>query len=489
MSGYNNTGLQQGTSPSHFESGSGEVILVGNDLLKDKPQYIAQLFQTYNERVPFLYKLKALGFSRAVQGPETGHYEEPRKTNTFTIANIITPPGSPTPNKTMVVQISAADMVSFTNINNNTITGSRMRETEVFMTSDEKLFQIITKDESQNPHYLTVKPVTPGDDTTVSITAGEKVFIVGAFSAEATGQPGPLTERYMKYTNSFAILKETKVFSGTYLTTASPFVPVEGKPGYFYVKSIQQVTVDHEKQKSQTTLFARPFGNVTQASELGQNTVVNGTDGLTYFAKTYGISDGFGTLADYGTDDFYSMTTYYEQRRVSGNDIVLMEGYDMSNRQDVVLKDLLDGSYVDYTADKYMGSLLASSGLSKERMFVTLGFKGFRIGGYNFLKMVIDEFNDTQGAGIFTAFSQSSYGVPMGFFKNKMMDNKLPIMGYEYRGRPGYSRENEIWRNGGAGDDSVVKSSDKDVANWYLRSEIATHFSHGSWFYVQRPGN
>src|ERR1700749_2720765 len=114
MSGYDNTGLQQGTSPSHFESGSGEVVLVGNDLLRDKPQYIAKLFQTYNERTPFLYKLKSLGFSRAVQGPETGHYEEPRRTRTFTIETIITPPGSPTVNKSMVVQISSADMVSFT---------------------------------------------------------------------------------------------------------------------------------------------------------------------------------------------------------------------------------------------------------------------------------------------------------------------------------------------------------------------------------------
>lgn len=489
MSGYDNTGLQQGTSPSHFESGSGEVILVGNDLLRDKPQYITKLFQTYNERTPFLYKLKALGFSRAVQGPETGHYEEPRKTNVFTIESIITAPGAPTVNKTMVVQISANDMVSFTNINNNTITGSRMRETEVFMTSDEQTFQIISKDETQNPHYLTVKPTTPGGDTTVSITAGEQVFIVGAFSAEATGQPGPLTERYYKYTNSFAILKETKVFSGTYLTTASPFAPVEGKPGYFYVKGIQQVTVDHEKQKSQTMLFAKPFGNITQASALGQNTVVNGTDGLTYFANSYGLHDGYGTIADYDSDDFYAMTTYYEQRRVSGNDIVLMEGYDMSNRQDIILKDLTDGTYVDYTAEKYMGPLLQSSGLSKEKMFFTLGFKGFHIGGYNFLKMVIDEFNDTQGAGIFNTFSQSSYAVPMGFFKNKKMDVKLPIMGYEYRGRPGYSRENEIWRNGGAGDDSIVKSSDLDTANWFLRSEIATHLSHGTWWYVSKPGN
>lgn len=485
---YNNTTLQQGTSPSHFESGSGEVILVGNDLLKDKPQYLTQLFQTYNERTPFLYKLKSLGFSRAVQGPETGHYEEPRKTNTFTIGSIITAPGAPTPGKTMVIALSAADMVSFSNINNNTIIGSRPRANEVFMTSDKNLFQIISKDTTQNPHQLTVKPVIAANDTTVSITANEKVFIVGAFFAEATRQPTSLTERYYKYTNGFSILKETKVFSGTYLTTASPFAPVKGKPGFFYVKGIQQVTVDHEKQKSQAMLFATPFGNITQASDLEQNTVVGGTDGLTYFAGTYGVHDGFGTIANYDSDDFYSMTTYYEQKRVSGNDIVMMEGYELSNRQDVVLKDLCDGSYVDYTADKYMGPLLQSSGLSKEKMFFTLGFKGFHIGGYNFLKMVVDEFNDTQGAGIFNTFAQSSYSVPMGFFKNKQKDEKLPIMGYEYRGREGYSRENEITRNGGSGPDSIVKSTDSDTANWYFKSEIASHFSHGTWFYVSQPG-
>lgn len=431
--------------------------------------------------------MKALGFSRPVQGPETGHYEEPRKTNTFTIGAIITAPGAPTVNKTMVIAVSAGDMVSFSNLDGNTIVGSRPRAGEVFMTSDKTLFRIESKDETQNPHQLTVKPAKTGGDTTVSITAGSKVFIVGVFKAEATGQPAPLTERYMKYTNNFSILKETKVFSGTYLTTASPFAPVPGKPGFFYVKGIQQVTVDHEKQKSQAILFSTPFGNLSEASNLGPNTVVHGTDGLVYFAETYGLADGYGTLPDYDVDDFYAMSTYYEQRRVAGNDVVLMQGYQMSNRQDVVLKDLLDGSYVDYTAQKYMGKLLETSGMSSEQLFVTLGFKGFRIGGYNYLKMTLDEFNDIQGAGIFD-FGQWQIAVPMGFFKNKKMDTKLPIMGYEYRAREGYSRENEIWRNGGAGDDSVVKSSDQDVANWYLRSEIASHFSHGTWFYVQRPG-
>lgn len=488
MQGYTNTGLQQGTSPSHFQSGSGEVILVGSDLLKDKPQYLTQLFQTYQEKTPWLYKMRALGFSRAVQGPETGHYEEPRKTNTFTIGSIITAPGAPTPNKTMIIEVDADDMVSFTNINSQTIVGSRPRAGEVFMTKDKKLFRIESKDESVNPHRLTVKPAKTGDDTTVSIIEGDKVFVVGVFKGEATGQPSPLTERYYKYTNQFSILKETKVFSGTYLTTASPFAPVPDKPGFFYVKGIQQVEVDHEKQKSQAALFSTPFGNLTDASALGHDTVVNGTEGLFYFAETNGFSDGFGTLPEYDTDDFYALSTYYEERRVAGEDIVLMQGYQMSNRQDIILKDFIDGTYVDYTADKYMGEMMRTSGLSAEKMFVTLGFKGFRLGGYNYLKMKLDELNDIQGAGIFD-YGQWQIAVPMGFFKNKQKDEMLPIMGYEYRGRPGYSRENEIWRNGGAGDDTIVKSSDLDVANWYLRSEIATHFSHGSWFYVSKPGS
>lgn len=486
MTGYNNTGLQQGTSPSHFQSGSGEVVLVGNDLLRDKPQYLTELFQTYNETTPWLYKVKSLGFSRSVQGPETGHYEEPRKTNTFTI-HIVTAPGAPTVNKTMLCSVDAADMVSYTNINGNTILGSRPRAGEVFMTADKKLFRIESKDETQNPHQFVAKPAFTGNDTTVSIVDGNKVFLVGVFKAEATGQPNPLTERYFKYVNSFAILKETKVFSGTYLTTASPFAPVKGKPGFFYVKGIQQVTVDHEKQKSQACLFGTPFGNLSETSQLGPNTLVNGTDGLVYFATTYGFDDGYGTLADYDVDDFYAMSTYYEQRRVSGKDIVMMQGYNISNRQDIVLKDLLDGTYVDYTAQKYMGRLLQASGMSPEKMFYTLGFSGFRIGGFNYLKMMVDEFNDIQGAGIFD-FGSWNIAVPMGFFRNKQKDETLPIMGYEYRGRAGYSRENEIWRNGGAGDDSVVKSSDLDVANWYFRSEIATHFSHGTWFFVQKPG-
>jgi hypothetical protein len=71
--------------------------------------------------------------------------------------------------------------------------------------------------------------------------------------------------------------------------------------------------------------------------------------------------------------------------------------------------------------------------------------------------------------------------------------DKTPYLGYEYRGTAGYSRENEVWCDSGAGSKAIIrkgdlfKTSEFDAHRTYLRSEIAPHFALGEQFIVMHP--
>jgi hypothetical protein len=479
--------LQQRTTPSQFQGGSAEVILLGSDLLRDKPQYLMEYFRSYGEKPTFLQKVQSLGFSRAVQGPVTGHYEEPRPTHTFTIGAVVTAPSAPTAGKDIVVSVKSTDMVNYTTPAGQTVIGSRPRAGETFMLADHNEYYIRTKNEQVNPHQLTVRCVDQTVDPTLAVVANARAFIIGSVKGEATGQIKPLVQRHIKYENTFVIVDDTAFASGTYLTTASPFIPVKGKPGYFYTKDFRDVEVRHERSKSMRILFGKPFTGINDYSDpLGRDVPISGTEGFLYFAETYGFKDPYPTGA-YSVADFDALSSYYEDRRVPSTDIVLFQGSALNRQLENTFKTYLDNTFVNYVADKYMGAKVKGTGMTASDMFISIGFSGIRKGSFNYIFTPMDEFNDIEGAGD-PAFDykQRQYAAPVGLLNNKRSDPGTPLLGYEYRGVPGgYSRENEIWKTGGAG--PIQKTSEFDVMSCYMRSEIAAHFSLGELFVTQVP--
>lgn len=446
-----------------------------------------EYFRSYGEKPTFLQKIQQLGFSRAVQGPVTGHYEEPRPTHTFTIGAVVTPPTDPKPGKTMVVAIKSTDMVSYTTPANQVVLGSRPRAGETFMLTDHNEYIIMLKNEQVNPHQLTIKCVDETVDPSVAAVANARAFIIGSVKGEATGQIKGLTQRHIKYENTFVIVDDTAFASGTYLTTASPFIPVKGKPGYFYTKDFRDVEIRHERSKSNRILFGKPFTGVTDYSDpLGRDVPISGTEGFLYFAESYGFTDPY-TDNNYQITDFDGAAAYYEERRVPSSDIVVWQGYTLNQQLENTFKTYLDNTFVNYVADKYMGAKVKGSNIDAKQMFIDIGFSGIRKGNFNFIFTQLDELNDIEGAGD-PAFDykKRQYMSPIGFLNNKRSDPGTPLMGYEYRGVPGgYSRENEIWKTGGAG--PITKTSEFDVMSCYMRSEIAAHFSLGELFLTQIP--
>lgn len=476
--------------PSHFESGTAEFILTGSDILRDNPQLLGKYFKQNGLKPTFLQKLRALGFARRVEGPITEHYEKPRDTHTFTVGSVVLAPTAPKEGKNITIALSAGDMYTYTDGNGNTRKGSRPRKTEVWQFADRQNYRIIDKITSTDPHQIVLRPRNTTIDASVAIVEGAKAFYVSTLSGEATGQPSPLSPRNFKYQNTFAIVKETDLVSGTGMTTGVAFKPVDGKPNYFWLQGLEDAEVRHERNKSYTCIHGQKSDNLEDYSQPFDTDVsIPGTEGFLEFVTTWGYEDTYSNLNSVTIDDFYELAQYFHDINISGNEIGLIQGNRYNAKIEKLLVDFLSNTYVDYVGKTYMGKMIAESGMSAEEMFVTLGFAGFHLNKMNFLQFSLSELDDTEGGGVsgFT-YNQWQIAFPLGFFKNKKGNELLPTMGYEWRGNSmGYERENEVWKNGGAGPSMVVKSSEFDVMNSYFRSEIAPHFALGAQFHVSRP--
>lgn len=488
---YPNPAAQSGAGPSHVQGGTAEVLLTPGDFFRNNPAEQQEYFRKNRLRPTFLHKLRALGFVRGTQARYIEHWEEPQVKEYFQIGSVVTPAGGPGQN--IVVALSASSMDSWQDDMGGTQYGSRPRKMETFILPNRKEFRIVDKDESVQPHRLTIRPMKATDNANTYIVANANCYIIGVVKAEATGQPKGLIPNYYKYINHFAIVAETDLVSGTAMTIKAPFAPVKGKPGYFYVKGLDDAEIRHERQKGLRAVWGRTTDNSSDYSpDFEKDFKFRATEGLNQFATTYGFLDEFANINSLTLEDQFAITNYYQDLQLPYGDIAVMQGTTIGAKTDMLLKDFLSDTCVDYLAETYSGAVLEKARMdapeySSKKLFVNFGFKGFVLNGFNILYTGLNELNNpTPG---FEALKETQFAVPMGFFDNKKNDERTPIMGYEYRSNPeiGYSRENEIWHIGGAGPAGMVnKCSEFDVKKSYMRSEFATHFSHGQWWYVQQ---
>jgi hypothetical protein len=488
---YDNTALQGGDGPSHVQGGHAEILLTPGDYFRNNPAEQAQYFRKNKLRPTFLHKLQVLGYSKPTQARYIEHWEEPQVKETFKIGAVITPAVGA--GDEIILSIHADDMYSWADDMGGTQYGSRPRATETFIMPDRNEYRIITKNETVQPHRITVVPTDDAVNANTALTAGATAYIIGPIKAEATGQVKGLTPRVYKYTNTFAIVDDTDLTSGTMMTIKSPFKAVPNKPAYFYLRGFADAEVRHERSKGLRAVHGRTMDNASDYSEkFGKTFSIKGTEGFLQFVTSYGLDDTFANIGAYTLDDITGITSYYSDLQLPYGDIFIMQGSDMAAKTDNLLKDFVSDSTVSYVGDTYMSKALTAARMEQpeydaKKLFVNFGFKGMHYAGYNLLFTGLNELNNpAEGFN----FKQWQIAGPMGLFQNKKDDAMTPIMGYEYRANPeiGYSRENEIWRRGGAGPGSMVnKCSEFDVMEAFLRSEFGMHFSHGQWYVVQRP--
>lgn len=502
---YDNPTLQQQTQPgppTHVQGGYSDHFILGTTLLADYPNLLSTYFRNGGKKVPFLNKIKAMGFvkgnMKASDSPVTGHYEKPRTKNFFGISAIITSPGSPVAGKAIVVAILATDMLSITDSFGNVTRSSRPRVGENYKFGDGNIYRVIAKDQTQNPHQITLQPRLSTVDPTVGVVVGAKNFYINPDKGEGTKQIKPLKGSRFKYQNGFTIIDETEVVSGSNQTTKVAFKPVPGKDNLLYLEGIEDTEIRHEEAKSNFFIWSTVSDQLTDYSALLDETVqLKGSEGLIPFIQSAGKILTFTDVDSYDIDDAFAVSNYYHDLAVGTDTVMFLSGRNLINRKDIFMKDFLDNTMVSYTvANNYMKEGMRAAKtldptFTNEAMFMSLDFNGYRLGQINVIVTALAEFSDIYSAGNL-GYKDVQIGFPIGMFQSEDK-SMVPYVGLEWRGVDGYSRENEIWSTSGAGRISSMgtftKALEDDGTNLFMRSEIAPHFGLGIQMIIQKPVN
>jgi len=474
-------------APSHIESAQGDVFVLGSTLLADNPQLLSTYFKQSGYPPTTLSKLKMFGMGspvrKGVEGPITGHYEKPRVKDLFTVGEIISVQGNE-----ITVALSVEDMYTSSNTVGTTVF-SRPRVTEVYQFAiNGTQYRVIAKDRTVNPHQITLEAngeVDPEDD----IVEGSIGSYITTLSGEGTGQPEPLRPLSYKYQNTFGIIKETDITSGTHLTTTAPFQVVPGT-NLMYKEGLKDAEMRMEQNKGHFWMFGQKAVGWTDYSEpLKSEVPIPGSQGLLDYALENGYDMEYDT-ADFDDADLYALSNYFHDIRVGTSEILLIEGYNFNQKIEKFFSSRYNYNWVIGVSDRYIKEGVRNarnmdSTFTEEGMFVNLGITGFGLGNFTFLQTNAPELDYIGGAGAIGG-KDWAIAVPFGFAGENA--EYRPYVGYEWRGTAGYSRENELWVNGGAGNDRLVtKSSEFDAQNTYMRSEIAPHFALGEQFAVIHP--
>lgn len=494
---YSNPGLlgNPQTQPTHVESAQGDVFLLGSELLQDNPQLLSTYFKQAGYPMTTLQKLKAFGFgrlnTRGVAGPYTAHYEKPRPKETITIGTIIGVSGN-----TIEIALTEDDMVTTVNSYGQTFVQSRPRVTEVWKADTSQIsYRITEKDETTNPHQITLEAsrvIDPEGD----IIEGGQMFYVSTIKGEATDQVQPLRPLQTRYQNTFWILDETEITSGSNLTTEVAFNIVPGS-NLYWLEGLEDAEMRQEEAKGKVWMFGNTANNWSDySSSMRTEVPIPGTQGLLEYTYQNGFDLEYDPN-DYSDADIRAIANYYNSIRVGSTEILLMEGYGINQLIEQYWSDRYQYNWVIGLSDRYMADKIAkmknmdkTGTFTSEGLMVDLGITGFSVGNYTFLQTASPEFDYSGGAG---AVGYSNFLIAAPFGRSASAEN-TPYLGYEYRGAAGYSRENEVWVRAGAGNASVIrgkaefnKTYENDSLSMFLRSEIAPHFALGVQFVVMHP--
>lgn len=478
------------TQPQTIQTGLADVLLTQADFLRNNTHILNEFFNTYGGYTTFAAKLRALGWAtpQAVQSPITEHYFQGREKRSFTVGAINTV--STGVGGQIVVSVAAGDMRTIVGDDGVTRRFSRPRKGEVIQFADKKNYKIIAKDQTTNPHRLTIKPKDSAVDPGTAIIVSAKAFILAPTAAEGAGQPKSVENTYGKYQNRFAIVKEEALTSGTAKTTKSPLKMITGQPQYWYVKDVEEATVRHEINKSKILLHDSLGDNVQEyVVDFDDNFPDRGTEGFIQYATTAGQVNTYTDLDSYDLDEFDDVAAYYKSLMIASNNVLVWQGNDIATRVENVLVDFLaDKSFISYVSGNFMKNAMKSfqdEGYSAEDMFVQLGFRGLRKAQMNFLFGILNELNDIEGGGLFD-YPSWQFFMPFGMTKDAKSKKALPYIGYEYRGQDsgGYSREDILYKHGGA---AITNRDQFDVERTSFVSEIALHMANGSLIIVNKP--
>lgn len=490
--------MAAGITPSHVQGVESDQLIFGTALLEQNPFMLAEYFRNYGNYYTTLSKLLPLigkGAKRRVSyNPVTSHWEKPPVKFTFTVGSIAA--GS-NPNEA-VITLSADDMAN----DNGTISSfPRIKDTVQFVAGGH-IYRIIDKNRAVNPNTITVEADATDFDPMDEIIQGAVGNVFSNVSAEGTGQNTSLRPRRYQYQNTFWIVKDTDGVTGTNLTTQVKFQPVPGS-NLLWMEGLKDMELRHSYLKGSTWMFGQqPSGWTETSTFMEEEATIRGTQGLIGFIQQSGFQMEIDPNA-VDINDMYALSAHYSSINLPTNDIVLAQGYNINVGFERALNDKLNYNWVigisdRYVADNYKKNWGKTMGrdYNPEGAFLNLGFKGFALGQFTYLQTAAPEFNNSQGAG---AIGYKDWMIAMPLGNTTVTDDtglefQTSYVGYEVRGSNGYVREDELWMEAGAGNNSIInsraqllKTSPVDGTKFYIRTEMAPHFSLGNQFALITP--
>lgn len=490
--------MQAGLTPSHVQGVESDQLIFGTQILQQNPFMLADYYRNHGNYYTTLAKLLPLiGKSaqrRISYSPTTGHWEKPRVKFIFTVGSIT--------NLTANTARITLDPDDMANDNGSISSLPRVKDTVQFVAGSH-IYRIIGKNTSVNPNTIDIESDETGFDPTDEVIAGSIGNIFSNISGEGTDQNKALRPRRYYYENTFWIVKDTEGVTGSNLTTKVKFEPIPGT-NLLFMDGLKDWELRHQYMKGETWMFGQqPTASWTETSTfMEEDATIRGTQGLLAFIAQSGLTMHVD-INDFDINDLYALASYFSSINLPTSDIVLAQGYNINAIVEQSLSDKLNYNWVigvsdKYVADNYKDNWAKTNGreYNAEGAFINLGFKGFALGQFTFMQTSAPEFSNMQGAGAI-GYNDWMVALPLGeasVTDNTGLEFQTSYMGYEVRGADGYVREDEIWMEAGAGNQSIIttkaqllKTSPIDGVKFFIRTEMAPHFALGDQMAIIKP--
>lgn len=448
----------------------------------------------------FRFILDALGMSRGVNAPTTGHYERDFKHNAIRLGATITSGASAGAGQPAIIALHADSMFDNNqDANGSGVLSSDIEENDVIEFYNGQKGLVVLKNTATNPHRISIRPYLAADEIPAVTNGGYYSINQSAFG-EGTGLPKGKIPRVTKYTNVFQTVKVTGGATGTSLTDQLFVQFVPGQDSNMFVQIKDLAMYEFERKNNGALLFGGVSDNLT-ATPVGANdidTTIKTTEGMIEWAQAYGHEQEY-TLNTYSLADFDAISTTMTEERIGTRILMTLDGHYMFRDTE----NLLYGEFVGDVTPMVMKSLAAQAPAQDDwqpfenpNFSFYIGFKGVHKGGFDYCFKNLHEFSDTQGVGT-EAYGKRSWRIALplgGSSKNYATGKSGFKWGYEWRQDGSYSRKVVTGIIAGAGVAGVggyvntpFAANQYDQIQQYMISEVAFHGACPNQVYIQKP--
>jgi len=366
---------------------------------EQKPQISNIVFYNHKGILP-MNVYKTMGLMKEVAGETAQHYEAGWVHPNWHVQGNATAGG---PGQQLTVVVSAAEVAA----SNNT---AYTRVTDTIWQADGNFSSVVAKTLVGNEWQVTLNPYDP--TVTLSVTAGDAMWIVGNTQLEGTDQPAPRDTGKQLLQFPLQTIKETVKFTGTALSNELWFSSDQfGQPRDTYNSGYIDADYRFVEQMGNITTFQTPNinPNNTDVNMYGIDYVVNSTGNtVDYFNGSYGINE-------------FKENIRYANKQGTGAKFWMMTAPELNLSFQTGASDVLaqnpnqfvkeDGNNADYTEKFTAGYEQMAVGAGLE---VNINFKKLSYGGKVFYVCEVQQWGyDSTGGADGWGVTGNGYFIPL----------------------------------------------------------------------------